>query len=81
MIVNKTNWGVKHWNSITHNYSKQSFLENIKMFFEILYMDSKELYLSQTNLKFIKTINDILGIKTIIRSFSEFDLKKEGLKS
>lgn len=72
--VNEKDWAKKHWQSITHNYSKSKYFKEYKDVFEELYLNCHEEYLSQINYKFIVAINKILGIKTKIRWSSEFKL-------
>lgn len=73
-IVDKK-WNIKHWSSISQNYSKAEHFKEYKEIFENLYLNCKEEYLSEINYKFILTINEILGIKTNIRWSSEFELR------
>jgi len=72
--VNEKDWAKKHWQSITHNYSKSKYFKDYKDIFEELYLNCHEEYLSQINYNFIVAINKILGIKTKIRWSSEFEL-------
>jgi hypothetical protein len=65
-------WNVKHWRTISQNYSKAKYFKDYKDIFEELYMSCDEEYLSQINYKFITTINEIIGITTKIRWSSEF---------
>ncbi len=67
-------WRKKHWTAITLNYSKAKYFKDYKDIFEQLYLADNERLLSRINFKFIKAINDILGIKTKIRWSEEFRL-------
>lgn len=73
-IVDKK-WNIKHWSTLSQNYSKAEHFKEYKEIFEDLYLNCKEEYLSEINYKFITIINEILGIKTKIRWSSEFELK------
>ncbi len=73
-IVSDKDWAKKHWQTITHSYSKAKYFKEYKAVFEELYLTCDEAYLSQINYKFITTINEILGIKTKLRWSSEFEL-------
>lgn len=76
--ISETNdWRKKHWSSICQNYSKSKYFKDFKDIFEELYLNSNEKYLSEINYKFIKTINNILGINTKISFSSEFKLLDE----
>ncbi|MDX4065357.1 WbqC family protein [Aliarcobacter skirrowii] len=67
-------WNIKHWRTISQNYSKAKYFKDYKDIFEELYLTCEEEYLSQINYKFITTINEILEIKTKLRWSSEFEL-------
>lgn len=67
-------WNIKHWRTITQNYSKAKYFKEYKDIFEELYLGCEEEYLSQINYKFIVAICKILGITTKIRWSSEFEL-------
>ena len=67
-------WNIKHWRTISQNYSKAKYFKDYKDIFEELYLTCDEEYLSEINYKFITTINEILGIKTKLRWSSEFEL-------
>lgn len=71
-IENKR-WAKKHWESLQQNYSKAQYFNKYKEIFEMAFMSCNEEYLSKINYKFILTINKILGIKTKMRSCSEFN--------
>lgn len=68
-------WNIKHWRTISQNYSKTKYFKDYKDIFEELYLKCDEEYLSQINYKFITIINEILEIKTKLRWSSEFELK------
>lgn len=72
--ISEKDWAKKHWQALALNYAKSKYFKDYKDFFEELYQDNNDEYLSQINYKFIVAINSILGIKTKIRWSSEFDL-------
>lgn len=72
--VSDSRWNKKHWSHILHNYNKASFFNQYREVFEKEYMNCNEKYLSEINYRFIKLINDILEIDTVIRWSSEFEL-------
>jgi len=72
--ISDSKWAEKHWASISSNYCKSPYFKHYKDLFETLYRGMNEMMLSQVNYIFIKIINDILGIKTILRWSSEFEL-------
>ncbi|MFX4267573.1 WbqC family protein [Aliarcobacter butzleri] len=72
--ISDKKWNIKHWRTISQNYSKSKYFKEYKDIFEELYFNCNDEYLSQINYKFISTINGILGIKTKLRYSSEFEL-------
>lgn len=75
--ISEPDWAVKHWNSIIHNYSRAKYFNEYRQIFEELYLENKEEYLSKVNYNFIKTICEILGIKTKMMWSDEFNLLEE----
>ncbi len=57
-------WPQKHWASIKQNYTKAPYFKEYKNFFEELYMNMQESYLSGVNYTFIQAITGLLGIQT-----------------
>ncbi|MFN4219965.1 MAG: WbqC family protein [bacterium] len=74
VIIADNKWNKKHWLTLLHSYSKAKYFKEYKEFFEELYLNCKEKFLSEVNYKFITSINKLLGIKTKIRWSSEFYL-------
>ncbi len=72
-IVWNDRWNVKHWKSIFFNYSKAQYFKEYKDYFEELYLNLKEQYLLEADLKFIEAIAKILGIKTKIICSSDLN--------
>lgn len=72
--VSENNWQKKHWTSIKHNYNKAPYFKEYENYFEKLFLNCKEEYISLINLHFIIGINKILNINTPIRFSSDFDL-------
>lgn len=72
--ISDKKWNIKHWRTISQNYSKAKYFKDYKDIFEELYLTCDEEYLSEINYKFITTINEILEIKTKLRWSSEFEL-------
>lgn len=72
--VSDKKWAKKHWTTLSQSYSKSAFFKHYKDLFEPLYLSSDECYLSRINYNFIKAINEILGIDTIIRRSDELSL-------
>lgn len=73
--ISDENWNVKHWDFLKQNYSKAEFFRENKDFFEDLYLNMNQKYLTEINYKFISAICDFFEIKTTIRFSSEFNLK------
>lgn len=73
--VSDSRWRKKHWATIKQNYSKSRCFKQYKDMFEELYLSSSEDSISGINYKFIVEINKILGIDTIIKWSSDFEIK------
>jgi hypothetical protein len=76
-VISDPHWGMHHWKIIQYNYHKAPYFNLYKDRFEELYLKNDQKYLSEINLEFIKIVCGILGIKTHIRSSSDFELKEE----
>ena len=76
-VVSDAKWGVKHWEKIKSNYSKAPFFKDFKDYFEPIYVDEKLEFLTDINIAFIKTINQILSIDTQILDSRNFELVED----
>lgn len=72
--INDLNWGKDHWNKILHNYSRARYFNEYKEIFRELYHKIDTNMLSIVNFKFLKTICEILGIKTKLSWSSDYVL-------
>lgn len=72
--VSDMGWAQDHWNTIIHNYRKAPYFELYKDFFEDLYLNTNEEYLSRINYRFLTAICGLLDIKTKFLWSSEFEL-------
>lgn len=72
--ISDVKWNIKHWRTISQNYSKARYFKEYGEILEKLYLTCYETYLSEINYKFLITINEILGIKTNIRWSNEFEV-------
>ncbi|MEW6079012.1 MAG: WbqC family protein [Thermodesulfobacteriota bacterium] len=70
--VADSRWRRKHWKAICQNYNKSEFFKNYYQCFEEAYLNCDQVMLSAINLKFIKLICELLGIKTEILDASDF---------
>lgn len=68
-------WAKDHWNTIRQNYLKAPYFNDYREFFEDLYLNCREEYLSQINYRFLKGICDLLEITTPFQWSSEFQLR------
>lgn len=73
-MISDLSWTKKHWNLLLENYKKSNFFCEYKEIFEELYIGREEKYLCDVNYKFIKAINDILGINTKLSYSSDYNL-------
>lgn len=75
-LISDLDWNKRHWKTIRMSYAKAPYFNDYKDFFEDLYLNCNETYLSQVNYRFICGILEILDIKTKITLSSDFDLVK-----
>jgi hypothetical protein len=73
--VSDPQWSRDHWNAIKNSYSKAPYFKEYEGFFEELFVDCKEKYLSEINYRFLKNICSLLSIKTPFKWSSDFDLR------
>ncbi|MBN1291784.1 MAG: WbqC family protein [Candidatus Latescibacteria bacterium] len=73
-IVSDRNWNIKHWKTITANYSKTQHFFEYRGLFENLYLGMDEINLSSINFKFINAICEILGIRTSLSQSMDYNL-------
>lgn len=67
-------WRINHWRTIEANYKSAPYFHEYSEVFKALYLESDEKNLSEINFQFIKVVNEVLGIRTVIRRSSEFEL-------
>jgi|SRR6056297_84149 len=67
-------WRTKHWKAIKHSYRRAQYFNRYKEYIERLFLDCNEKYLSDINYRFIKGINQLLGINTKITSSANYSL-------
>ncbi len=72
--ISEKNWNEKHWKTISINYAKAPYFKLYKEFFQELYLNCNETYLSLINFRFLSAINNILSIKTPMYFSSDFQL-------
>jgi len=68
-------WATRHWSTVVQSYSQTAYFKESCEVFERLYHDCREeCSLSRVNVKFIKAMCQLLGIKTKISSSMEYKL-------
>ena len=67
-------WAKKHWKSITASYAKTPYFQAYKEFFEDLYLNTAEHYLSIVNYRFLAALCSILNIKPLISYSTDYNL-------
>ena len=72
--ITDNRWAIKHWRTISQNYSKAIYFKEYASSFEEFYLNCEETHLSQINYSLIKIINEILGIKTKLSWSNDYEL-------
>lgn len=74
VIISDGKWTGAHWKMIAHSYAKAPYFREYREVFEPLFLDCREIYLSEINFRFIRAICAMLGIKTKISWSMDYDL-------
>jgi hypothetical protein len=77
--ISQSNWNVKHWKTLQHNYKKAAAFADTCDFLGDLYARARYGYISEINYFFIHEISRFLGIDTKISWASDYSY--EGDKS
>ena len=72
--ISDRRWYIKHWKTIKQAFAKSKYFDHYKDKIEDLYVGAIQEYLSEVNFRFIKAINEILGIQTRLHHSSNFKL-------
>jgi len=72
--IDGNKWQKDHWNSLTKNYSRARFFEEISNWLKPLYLEREYSFLSDLNRTFMDAICSYLNIKTKISSSSDYEL-------
>jgi hypothetical protein len=75
-INNKANWGRKHLQALITNYSKSTYFDNYKSFFEDIFSRSWD-RLVDINIEIIKFLISALDLKTKLVIASDLKLREE----
>jgi hypothetical protein len=68
-------WAATHWKTIIQNYSKTLYFKEVSEWLAPCYLENKYTNLSNLNRSLIEKICAYLGIHTVIRNSSEFNLQ------
>jgi WbqC-like protein family len=63
-VISDLNWQEEHWKTILHSYSKAQYFKEYRDFFEELYLNCAQQYLSEVNFRFLVGICGLLGVTT-----------------
>jgi len=72
-MISYDKWNIKHWKTLKSIYSKSPFFKEYSEYFEELYFNTNSKYISEINQKFIKSLIDLLEIKTKVILSSNFE--------
>ena len=67
-------WQKDHWNTLTKNYSRALFFDEISKWLKPLYLERDYSFLSDLNRTFMDAICSYLNIKTKISTSSDYDI-------
>ncbi|WP_221899167.1 WbqC family protein [Hymenobacter sediminicola] len=72
--VDDLGWGARHWRTLAQNYSRAAYFEQYKEQLQELYCGPNSEFLSQINQRFIRALNELLGIRTRLHSSIDFQV-------
>jgi len=72
--VSDQGWRRRHWLSVSQSYARSAHFGDHRERFEALYLEGKEELLSDINLKFIRAVCEILGIRTRLSRSMDYRL-------
>jgi hypothetical protein len=72
--INGNQWQKDHWHTLTKNYSRARFFDEISNWLKPLYIERDYSLLSDLNRTFMDTICAFLKIKTTISSSTDYEL-------
>jgi WbqC-like protein len=79
VTVADRHWPVRHWGTISDNYRTAPYFSHYKDYFEKLFLETKDLYLSHVNYRFLFAILEILNVTTkVTRSTDYAPIKGRG---
>ncbi|MCE7530649.1 WbqC family protein [Polynucleobacter sp. IMCC 29146] len=73
-LIDDTDWGENHWQTLSANYKKASHFDSISTWLAPIYLDRKSINLSDINRKLISAICTYLEINTHISSSSDYEI-------
>ena len=81
-LIDRSKWALVHWKSLTKNYRRAPYFDEVASLLEPLYLAESYTHLSPLNRRLIEAVCDYLGIKTVISNscdYTLFDGKTERL--
>lgn len=72
--IDGLDWAQLHWKSLSQNYRRSPYFDEISELIEPLYMAKTYTYISQLNRSFIEAICNYLGIRTVISNSWDYAL-------
>lgn len=74
--IEGTQWAANHWKSLSLNYRRAPYFNEIAVWLSPLYEERPEKTISQLNRRFIEAICQYLGIKTKISNSWDYSLEE-----
>ena len=74
--IDGSDWAHAHWKSLSQNYRRARYFNDIATWLEPLYLAQTYTHISQLNRSFISAICDYLGVKTVISNSWDYALQE-----
>jgi hypothetical protein len=74
--IDGADWALSHWKTLTQNYRRAAYFDEIASWLEPIYLGESFIYLSQLNRRLIEAVCRYLGIMTVISNSSDYVLQE-----
>jgi hypothetical protein len=74
VVVSTPQWKIDHWKTLQHTFARAPYFKAYSEFFEELYLNTHEKYLSQINYHFLSAICRLLKIDTTISWSMDYEV-------
>lgn len=74
-LIDGSDWAVAHWKTLTQNYRRAPYFDEVAIWLEPLYIAASYTHLSKLNRNFIEAVCSYLNIQTVISNSWDYTLR------